>query len=161
MVSIPDLSITDFEDWLNARRRLQGGGSCFSIAVHSPCLVCQPQVANELARYLNEFDVNSDGGSWLAIAKDRLEKIEAAGRELAELLFSHGNLVVEMPTASVCESQRENVFYVYMSCSEPSSGDYHLWLNAKHIDPNTLTRMIAGSFLEWAERDTNWQAPNQ
>jgi hypothetical protein len=159
-----------FSQWLEARRSRLGECAPFSIVIASPCLVCQPRIAESVTTYLNEFDEQSDGSSWLFVNDDRYEKIRECllsenalpphhrnGNEaVTDFLLSCGNVVFESANLESSFVSPENIFHVHLSCSEPEDANPHLWLNAKKIDPETLTLMIASSFIEWTNRDSNW-----
>jgi hypothetical protein len=156
--------------WLHDSESKQGNCEPFSIVIASPCLVCQPRIAEALTTYLNEFDERSDGSTWLFVNEDRYEKIrdrikseashpwsERLEKEnLNDFLVSCGNVVFESSNLEAETFEGESIFQVHLSCSEPESSNHHLWLNAKKIDPQTLTLMIASSFIDWANRDSNW-----
>ena len=77
-----------FSAWLVTRSLRSTVGettdrALFSIAIESPCLVCQPRVAHALALYLNEFDDNE--ANWLPVTDHRLEQLQAH-KELREML---------------------------------------------------------------------------
>ncbi len=71
----------DFSSWLVKRSLSRSSGQSqkadFSIAIESPCVVCQPRVAASLARYLNEFDDSENQSNWLPVTDHRLEQLQA------------------------------------------------------------------------------------
>lgn len=157
-----------FKDWLVqrslSRQEPSIERSSLSIAIESPCLVCQPRVATDLAVYLNEFDDQSNGDSWMSVTDHHLEQLQAypdfrrmLGHKKAndpdsaiEYLSSQGGIILELPKCHAQTAANQRVFQVSMSCHEPEDSNHHLWLNAKRIPQETLIPMIANSFLDWA-----------
>lgn len=158
----------DFSSWL-VKRSLSVGTSNkeradYSIAIESPCLVCQPRVAIALARYLNEFDDSENHSGWLPVTDHRLEQLQAHEefREMLshdspedpdsaiEYLSGQGGVILELPKCHPQTVDNPCVFQVSMSCQEPSEGNHHLWINAKRIPEETLVPMIANAFFDWA-----------
>ncbi len=152
----------ELSDWFRVRKQ-KGPGTRFSILINSPCLVCQPRTAESLARYLNEFDESSDGGTWLFVDDKRREQIREDRQiltdhamdpqDLDSFLISLGKIVFEtsgdLPPVTDCDK----VVRVHLSCKEPQENSCDLWLNAKQIDPATLSQMIASSYMEWTVRN--------
>lgn len=153
--------MTEFAEWLIAKRSRKSEQSSSSIAIFSPCLVCQPRVAESLSKYLNEFDSDSDGASWLFLNDKLTREVKDSGHDPVEMLQTHGNLVIESTEIVADDISSESVFKVYLSCKEPAENGHHLWLNAKSIAPETLTLMIASSFMEWVERDVEWASSHK
>lgn len=157
----------ELSQWFKARTKLDEGYP-YSIFIHSPCLVCQPRIAESLTKYLNEFDDLSDGSTWLFLDDDRREEIRLNSyinphhpidaEELDKFLFSYGNIVFESSRTIDSIPDSEHIFKVHLSCKEPGSAHHDMWLNAKKIDPETLRLMIASSFMEWARRNPNWKS---
>lgn len=164
----------DFSNWLITHSipatRARTERTFYSIAIESPCLVCQPRVAHALAVYLNEFDDNDS--CWLPVTDHRLEQLQAH-RELREMLqhetpsdpdsaiqslCGQGGVILELPKCHKQTSQNKRVFQVSMSCQEPSDGNHHLWVNAKRIPETTLVLMIANAFFDWASNGGDRQA---
>ena len=149
-----------FAQWSGARRQRVSGvdtRTAFSIAIESPCVVCQPRVASDLASYLNEFDELRDGGSWLYVNDHRLEQLQAFPDFEAEtlehsldFLTARGGVILEMPDCHRPGHEAEQVFQVKLSCQEPEGNQHHLWLNAKRMSPDALKLIIANSFIDWA-----------
>jgi hypothetical protein len=157
-----------FSDWLIQRCLARASSLAeetqYSIAIESPCLVCQPRIALSLATYLNEFDEHSDGSSWLSITDHQLEQLQAhpelrsmLGHENADdedsaitCLSEQGRVILELPKCHRQTHSNAKVFQVSMSCKEPEEKNHHLWLNAKRIPSETLIPMIASNFLDWA-----------
>ena len=157
-----------FSNWL-VQRSLKNGAADndradFCIAIESPCFVCQPRVAVDLASYLNEFDDSDNHSNWLPVTDHRLEQLQAH-EEFREMLshetpndpnsaidyLSHqGGVVLELPKCHAQTADNPHVFQVSMSCKEPSEGNHHLWINAKRIPGETLVPMIANAFFDWA-----------
>lgn len=155
-----------FSDWL-VHRSLSEKNSArptFSIAIQSPCVVCQPRIALKLADYLDEFDSEYNGGSWLCITNHRLEQIQAhAGfckilglrhcEDSVSFLADQGGVILELPSCHTETAANANVFQVSLSCQEPEINAHHLWINAKRIPEKTLIPMIANAFFDWASND--------
>lgn len=157
-----------FKDWLVQRSLPNEKGAIerasLSIAIESPCLVCQPRVARDLAVYLNEFDDESTGNSWLSVTDHHLEQLQIypefrkmLGHKKAddpdsaiEYLSTQGGVILELPKCHQQTRNNRHVFQVSMSCHEPKESNPHLWLNAKRMPLETLIPMIANSFLDWA-----------
>ncbi|MDA7888001.1 hypothetical protein N9A86_01285 [Akkermansiaceae bacterium] len=158
-----------FNDWLVQRslsdqKTRQIEKSSFSIAIESPCLVCQPRVARDLAVYLNEFDDESNGDSWMSVTDHHLEQLQAyqefrkmLGHDKADdpdsaidHLSAQGGVILQLPKCHAQTAINKRVFQVSMSCHEPKESNHHLWVNAKRIPQETLIPMIANSFLDWA-----------
>lgn len=152
--------------WLSDRAS-SGNGEWYAIAITSPCHVCQPRVARHLTDYLNEFDVESDGNSWWFLDDRKLADLTdsalSASLDDSNNLpkLPEGHLVIETTTGKIGELDSDQIFQVYLSCTEPETQNHHLWLNAKKIDPGTLTNIIAGSFIEWTERDRAWSSRHE
>lgn len=153
-----------FSTWLVSRNieMLQKDRQIYSIAIESPCLVCQPRVAVALALYLNEFDDNE--ANWLPVTDHRLEQLQAH-KELREMLLqgaphdlettisflsNQGGVVLELPKCHLQTAQNPQVFQVSMSCKEPTESNHHLWINAKRIPQESLVVMIANAFFDWS-----------
>jgi len=151
-----------FSSWLK-QRRTEASKPGFSIAIESPCAVCQPRIGDALAEYLNEFDDHSGGNEWLTLNDHRFEQIQAhpefrylIGQEKADdtnaslqYLGTQGFLILEMAACHAETGKCQNVFQVSMSCQEPEEKRHHLWLNAKRLQTGTLIPMIANSYLDW------------
>lgn len=158
----------DFSSWLVKRSLARSSGRCqqadFSIAIESPCVVCQPRVAAALACYLNEFDDSENHCNWLPVTDHRLEQLQAHHEfrkmlrhsELDDpnsaisYLSSQGGVVLELPKCHQQTESNTKVFQVSLSCQEPNEGNHHLWVNAKRIPEKTLVPMIANAFFDWA-----------
>lgn len=157
-----------FSRWL-VQRSLKSSSTSpdpthFSIAIESPCSVCQPRVAMALALYLNEFDDSENQQQWLPVTDHRIEQLQAH-EEFREILrhetpndpdsaidyLSHqGCVILELPKCHAQTADNPQVFQVSMSCQEPSEGNHHLWINAKRMPEETLVPMIANAFLDWS-----------
>ena len=157
----------DFSSWL-VRRALTGPTACgdrsrHTIAIQSPCTVCQPRVALALALYLNEFD-DSHSARWLPITDHRLEQLQALpefremlGHDQADdpnsaigYLSQQGGVVLELPVCHALTAEFPTVFQVSLSCKEPEEANHHLWINARRIPQESLIPMIANAFFDWA-----------
>ena len=158
-----------FSAWLVKRSLKQPGPNTnngrgeYSIAIESPCLVCQPRVAAALIEYLNEFDDSDNQTNWLDITDHRLEQLQAHPefRQMLQhetpedpdsairYLSNQGGVVLELPKCHAQTVDSPFVFQVSLSCNEPCDGTHHLWINAKRIPEETLVPMIANAFVDW------------
>jgi hypothetical protein len=157
-----------FSSWLVQRSLKSASPSKdqrnYSIAIQSPCTVCQPRVAMSLAVYLNEFDDSVNSPHWLPITDHRLEQLQAhpefrqmLGHDCADdpdsaigYLGQQGGVVLELPECHAQTVACPGVFQVSLSCKEPENANHHLWMNAKRISPESLIPMIANAFFDWA-----------
>ncbi|MGJ8696492.1 MAG: hypothetical protein ACSHYF_09250 [Verrucomicrobiaceae bacterium] len=158
-----------FSDWLVKQSLADREGHadlCYSIAIESPCTVCQPRIALKLAAYLDEYDDEYNSGGWFPVTDHRFEQLQAyadfrrmLGRLHAddqtsaiEFLSSKGGVILELPKCHRETQSNRNVFQVSMSCKEPEENSHHLWLNAKRIPDDSLIPMIANAFFDWASK---------
>ncbi|YCM45946.1 hypothetical protein V2O64_07950 [Verrucomicrobiaceae bacterium 227] len=166
-----------FSSWL-VQRSLKSSSpakdrSAYSIAIQSPCTVCQPRVAVALAVYLNEFDDSGNSPHWLPVTDHRLEQLQAhsefremLGHDCADdpdsaigYLSQQGGVILELPACHAQTADFPTVFQVSLSCKEPENANHHLWLNAKRISPESLISMIADAFFDWACHGGDLTAP--
>jgi hypothetical protein len=158
-----------FSAWLVKRSlkqvapNIDNGRGEYSIAIESPCQVCQPRVAGALTRYLNEFDDSDNQTNWLEITDHRLEQLQAHPEfrrmlhhespndpdSAIDYLTRQGGVVLELPQCHARTSKNPHVFQVSLRCQEPVEGSHHLWINAKRIPAETLVPMIANAFVDW------------
>lgn len=157
-----------FSNWL-VQRSLRAPSSSsertqYSIAIQSPCTVCQPRVAMSLAVYLNEFDDSGNSPNWLPVTDHRLEQLQAhsefremLGHDCSDdpgsainYLSQQGGVILELPECHAQTGQFPTVFQVSLSCKEPEDANHHLWMNAKRIPQESLITMIANAFFDWA-----------
>lgn len=141
----------------------RAGRRKYGIAIQSPCLVCQPRVADALTTYLNEFDDSDNQHHWLEITDHRLEQLQAHPefRRLLKheaptdpdsaitWLSAQGGVILELPECHAQTADNPHIFQVSLSCQEPHEGNHHLWINAKRIPRETLVLMIANAFFDW------------
>lgn len=155
-----------FSRWLVQRSLINSSGTArrtrFSIAIQSPCTVCQPRVANSLAVYLNEFDDSQNSPTWLPVTDHRLEQLQAhpefremLGHDEAtdpasaiSYLSREGGVILELPECHSQTADLTSVFQVSLRCQEPEAiAKARQMIHARLDEPISLAELAQAAGL--------------
>jgi hypothetical protein len=160
--------LSTFHCWLLS----EAGSDAHAIVIHG-CSPPLPQLAADVARYLNEFDEDSRG-NWLAFTPGLIELIAESStqrcllgldkgcecasrqagcdhtREILQKLAEHGHAILQGESAAQACRSGANVFRVWLGSPRDSGEMTHLILHPEHFSDRSLPAIIADTFLEWA-----------
>jgi hypothetical protein len=166
----PASSIATFHHWLMADPPESMPAT--TIVLHGSDGRPAGQLAEAIARYLNEFDDESDG-HWMAFEPDLIQTIagnpgdrrllgihegstngSATGpvglREAIRALAQRGHAVLDTPLAAAATRELPGAFHVALGLPADFLDDCHMILNPKRFGPRCLAPVIGDTFLEWS-----------
>lgn len=163
-------SIASFHHWLMTEPKEPIAGC--AIVLHGSDGRPAGQLAQSIARYLNEFDDESDG-HWMAFDPELLEAIAAnpgdrrllgirepaangsatgpvALSQAIRSLALRGHAVLDTPLAAATTRDLPGSFHVALGLPANSLDDCHMILNPKRFNVRCLAPVIGDTFLEWS-----------
>jgi len=166
----PVSSIATFHHWLMAEPSEAMPAS--AIVLHGTDGRPAGQLAQAIARYLNEFDDESEG-HWMAFEADLIRAIAANPgdrrmlglheggnngsaigpvglKEAIRALAQRGHAVLDTPLAAAATRDLPGAFHVALGLPADFLDDCHMILNPKRFGPRCLAPVIGDTFLEWS-----------
>jgi hypothetical protein len=163
-------TIAAFHHWLMIEPK-EGAVGC-AIIIHGSDGRAPGLLAQAIARYLNEFDDESDG-HWMAFDPALVEAILgnpgdrrmlgirepvadphlAAPNLLCEViraLATRGHAVLDTPLAAAATRDLPDTFHVALGLPADALDDCHMILNPHRFAHRCLAPVIGDTFLEWA-----------
>lgn len=162
--------IAAFHHWLMVEPKDQIAGC--SIALHGNDGRPPGTLAAAIARYLNEFDDESEG-HWLAFDPELVDAIAANPgdrrllgvrepqlegptaspnilKQVLRGLAQRGHAVLDTPLAAAATRDLPGSFHVALGLPADGLDDCHMILNPKRFGPRCLAPVIGDTFLEWS-----------
>jgi len=166
----PVSSIATFHHWLMAEP--PEAMPSHAIVLHGTDGRPSGHLAQAIARYLNEFDDESEG-HWMAFDPGLVETIAANPgdrrmlglrdpqtngsltgpvglKEAIRALADRGHAVLDTPLAAAATREMPGAFHVALGLPADFLDDCHMILNPKRFGPRCLAPVIGDTFLEWS-----------